>query len=158
MFRKENTFLSLFLAQDSRAVDWNYSCIMPSLLSCSISYVLYAQCSTAPQLLAGERFFLPYSGTVHDGSKIILKLHLIFHLMYYYRGSHTSTVSTSTISTSTNFVAIGIKLVLVELLCSKISTSGNWLCSTHQYEFRIVRFFQNPKNRTKRGPPVNSGI
>ena len=45
---------------------------------------------------------------------------------------------------------------LVELLCSKISTSGNWLCSTHQYEFRIVRFFQNPKICTKRGPPVNS--
>ena len=67
-----------------------------------------------------------------------------------YRGSPTSTVSTST-----NFIAIGIKLVLVELLCSKISTSGNWLCSTHQYEFRIVRFFQNPKNRTKRGPPVD---
>ena len=44
---------------------------------------------------------------------------------------------------------------LVELLCSKISTSGNWLCSTHQYEFRIVRFFQNPKIRTKRGPPVH---
>ena len=22
------------------------------------------------------------------------------------------------------------------------------------YEFHIVRFFQNPKNRTKRGPPV----
>ena len=33
-----------------------------------------------------------------------------------YRGSPTSTVSTSTISTSTNFRAIGIKLVLVELL------------------------------------------
>ena len=30
-----------------------------------------------------------------------------------YRGSPTSTVSTSTISTSTNFIAIGIKLVLV---------------------------------------------
>ena len=53
-----------------------------------------------------------------------------------YRGSPTSTVSTSTIFTSTNFIAIGIKLVLVE--------------------FRIVRFFQNPKNRTKRGPPVLS--
>ena len=38
---------------------------------------------------------------------------------------------TSIISTSTNFIAIGIELVLVELLCSKISTSGNWLCSTH---------------------------
>ena len=48
-----------------------------------------------------------------------------------YRGSPTSTVSTSTVSTSTNFSAIGIKLVLVELLCSKISTSGNWFCSTH---------------------------
>ena len=48
-----------------------------------------------------------------------------------YRGSPTSTVSTSTISTSTNFIAIGMRLVLVELLCSKISTSGNWLCSTH---------------------------
>jgi len=30
-----------------------------------------------------------------------------------YRGSPTSTVSISTISTSTNFIAIGIKLVLV---------------------------------------------
>ena len=40
------------------------------------------------------------------------------------------------------------------LQCSEISTSGNWLCSTHQYKFCIVRFFQNPKNRTKRGPPV----
>ena len=46
-------------------------------------------------------------------------------------GSPTSTVSTSTISTSTNFIAIGMKLVLVELLCSKSSTSGNCLCSTH---------------------------
>ena len=26
--------------------------------------------------------------------------------------------------------------------------------STHQYKFGRVRFFQNPKNRTKRGPPV----
>ena len=42
------------------------------------------------------------------------------------------------------------------IVCSKIRTSGNWLCSTHQYEFRIVRFFQNPKNRTKRGPPVQN--
>ena len=50
---------------------------------------------------------------------------------FLYRGSPTSTVSTSTISTSTNFSAIGIKFVLVELLCSKIRTSGNWLCSTH---------------------------
>ena len=33
-----------------------------------------------------------------------------------YRGSPTNTVSTSTISTSTNFIAIGIKLVLVEFL------------------------------------------
>ena len=41
-----------------------------------------------------------------------------------------------------------------KLLCSKIRTSGNWLCSTHQYEFCIVQFFPNPKNRTKRGPPV----
>ena len=48
-----------------------------------------------------------------------------------YRESPTSTVSTSTNSTSTNFSAIGIKLVLVEFLCSKIRTSGNWLCSTH---------------------------
>ena len=71
-----------------------------------------------------------------------------------YRGSPTSTVSTSTISTSTNFSAIGIKFVLVGLLCSKIRTSGNQLCSTKQYDFRVVRFFQNPKNRTKRGPPV----
>ena len=45
-----------------------------------------------------------------------------------YRGSPTSTVSTSTISTSANFCAIGIKFVLMELLCSKIRTSGNWLC------------------------------
>ena len=45
--------------------------------------------------------------------------------------SPISTVFTSTISTSTNFIAIGIKLVLVELLCSKISTSENWLCITH---------------------------
>ena len=35
---------------------------------------------------------------------------------YLYKGSPTSTVSTSTISTSTNFIAIGIKLVLVEFL------------------------------------------
>jgi hypothetical protein len=48
-----------------------------------------------------------------------------------YRGSPTSTVSTSMISTSMNFSAIGIKLVLVEFLCSKIRTSGNWLCSTY---------------------------
>ena len=35
------------------------------------------------------------------------------HTANIYRGSPTSTVSTSTISTSTNFIAIGIKLVLV---------------------------------------------
>ena len=34
----------------------------------------------------------------------------------HYRGSPTSTVFTSTISTNTNFIAIGIKLVLVEIL------------------------------------------
>ena len=77
-----------------------------------------------------------------------------FRCQYIYRGSPTSTVSTSTISTSTNFSAIGIKFVLVGLQCSKIRTSGNQLCSTKQYDFRVVRFFQNPKNRTKRGPPV----
>jgi hypothetical protein len=49
---------------------------------------------------------------------------------FIYRGSPTSTVSTSTVSTSTNFSAIGIKFVLVGLLCIKIRTSGNWLCST----------------------------
>ena len=75
-----------------------------------------------------------------------------------YRGSPASMVSTSTISTCTNFSAIGIKFVLVGLLCSKIRTSGNCLCSTHQYEFRIVRFFPNPKNRTKRGLPVLSNL
>ena len=71
-----------------------------------------------------------------------------------YRGSPTSTVSSSTISTSTVFQCYVLKTVLVEFLCTKNRTSGNWLCSTHQYEFRIVRFFPNPKNRTKRGPPV----
>ena len=53
----ENTFLRfffLFCTMKKGAVDWIYSCIMPSLLSCSISYVLYAQCSK--QLLAGELF------------------------------------------------------------------------------------------------------
>ena len=53
-------------------------------------------------------------------------------LISLYRGSPTSTVSTSTNSTSTNFSAIGIKFVLVELLCSKIRTSGNWLCGKVQ--------------------------
>ena len=71
-----------------------------------------------------------------------------------YRGSPTSTVSSSTISTSTVFQCYVLKTVLVEFLCTINRTSGNWLCSTHQYEFRIVRFFQNPKIRTKRGPPV----
>ena len=36
------------------------------------------------------------------------------------------------------FIAIGIGLVVVELLCRKISTNGNLLCSTHQYKFPIV--------------------
>ena len=40
----------------------------------------------------------------------------------------------------------------VELLCSKIQTSGDWLCSTHKYEFHIVQFFPGPKNCTKWGP------
>ena len=75
---------------------------------------------------------------------------------YMYRGSPTSTVSSSTISTSTVFECYVLKTVLVEFLCTINRTSGNWLCSTHQYEFRIVRFFQNPKNRTKRGPPAIS--
>ena len=56
------------------------------------------------------------------------------------------------ISTSTIFQCYVVKIVLVEFLCSTISTSGNWLCSTD--EFCIVRFFPNPKNSTKRGPPV----
>ena len=29
-----------------------------------------------------------------------------------------------------------------------------YVVCTHEYEFLIVRFFQNPKNRTTRGPPV----
>ena len=74
--------------------------------------------------------------------------------LFQYRGSPTSTVSSSTNSTITNFGAIGIKFVQVELLCSKIRTSGNWQCSTHQYEFYIVPFFPGPKNRTKPEPPV----
>ena len=41
-----------------------------------------------------------------------------------------------------------------EPFCTDPYLSGNWLCNTHQYELRIVRFFSNPKNRTKRGPPV----
>ena len=52
-----------------------------------------------------------------------------------YRGSPTSTVFTNTISTSTNFKSywykISISGIFTWLLCSKISTSGNWLCSTH---------------------------
>ena len=83
---------------------------------------------------------------------------IITNCVTKYRGSPTSTVSTGTNSTSTNFSGIGIKFVLVELLCSKIRTSGNCLCSTHQYEFPIVRFFPGPKNRTKRGPPVKGPI
>ena len=71
-----------------------------------------------------------------------------------YRGSPTSTVSSSTIFTSTVFQCYVLKTVLVEFLYTINRTSGNWLCSTHYYEFRIVRFFQNPKNRTMRGPPV----
>ena len=47
-----------------------------------------------------------------------------------------------------------VKIILVELQCSKIRTSGNWLCSTQKYELLIVHFFPGPKNRTKRGPPV----
>ena len=65
-----------------------------------------------------------------------------------YRGSPTSTVSSSTISTSTVFQCYVLKTVLVEFLCTKNRTSGNWLCSTHQYEIRIVQFFPSPKNRT----------
>ena len=61
-----------------------------------------------------------------------------YTLLSMYRGSPTSTVSTCTISTSTNFIAIGIKLVLVELLCSKVSTSGNWLCSIHYLSMRVL--------------------
>ena len=48
--------------------------------------------------------------------------------MLIYRGSPTST----------NFSAIGIKFVLVELLCSKIRTSGN----------------RTSGDRTIGGPPV----
>ena len=64
-------------------------------------------------------------------------------------------VSTSTFSTSMNFSAIDIKFLLVELLFSKTHTSGNLLCSTHFYEFCIVRFFSNPTNRTERGPHLD---
>ena len=75
-------------------------------------------------------------------------------IIFYCRGAPTSTVSCSTISTCTVFQCYVLKTVLVEFLCTINLTSGNWLCSTHKYEFRIVRFFPNPKNRTKRGPPV----
>ena len=44
---------------------------------------------------------------------------------YQYRKSPTSTVSTSKIFSSMNFIALGIKFVPVELLCSKICTRGN---------------------------------
>ena len=76
-----------------------------------------------------------YTSTIH--SKLVGNLVLehsgskVTEIVTTYRGSPTSTVSTSTNSTSTNFSAIGIKFELVELLCSKIRTSGNWLCSTH---------------------------
>ena len=47
----------------------------------------------------------------------------------FHQKSPTCTNSTSTNSpTTTNYRAIGIKFVLVELLCSKIRTSENWLC------------------------------
>ena len=59
---------------------------------------------------------------------------------YQYRKSPTSTVSTSKIFSSMNFIALGIKFVPVELLCSKIdyvvATSTN---------FALNDFFKIPK-------------
>ena len=56
---------------------------------------------------------------------------LVYGSFRNYRGSPTSTVSSSTISTSTVFQYYLLKTVLVEFLCTKNRTSGNWLCSTH---------------------------
>ena len=36
-----------------------------------------------------------------------------------------------------------------------LDAGGNWLSSTYYYEFRIVRFFQGPKNPAKQGPHVS---
>ena len=52
-----------------------------------------------------------------------------------YRGSPTSTVPTSTISTSTNFIAIGIKLVLVEFLWNCYVVK---LVCVSVYSFRVL--------------------
>ena len=63
-------------------------------------------------------FWMFYGGTQLllynlDDSAAAKSLYICHTVSYMYRGSPTSTVSTSTISTSTNFIAIGIKLVLV---------------------------------------------
>ena len=85
-------------------------------------------------------------------------IHCVF-LAYFgpkkYRGSPTSTVFTSMNSTSTNFSAIGMKFILVEFLISKFVLVEFSLCTTQLVQFRIVRFFPGPKNRTKWGPPVH---
>ena len=73
----------------------------------------------------------------------------------YVQGVPTSRVSNSTNSTSSNFSAIGIKFVLVELLCNKICTNGNWLGMYYPLvQISLVGSFPGPKICTKRGPPV----
>ena len=67
-------------------------------------------------------------------------------------------VSTSAISTSTNFRAIGIKLVPVEFLpncyvVKLVLVEIGYVVPTSNIFF-IVRYFPNPKNRTKQGPHV----
>ena len=60
-----------------------------------------------------EHFYQDGTRYIQYNSRSWFDLDLAIVLIIEYRGSPTSTVSTSTISTSTNFIAIGIKLVLV---------------------------------------------
>ena len=105
-------------------------------------------------------FWMFYGGTQLllynlDDSAAAKSLYISHSVSYMYRGSPTSRVSDSTNSTSSNFSAIGIKFVLVELLCNKICTNGNWLGMYYPLvQISLVGSFPGPKICTKRGPPV----
>ena len=120
------------------------------------SYCLFSNIITNKK---SSLFSIQLLNTLYRYVKIVLQ-------RFKYRGSPTSTVSTSTISTSTNFIAIGIKLVLVGDQCNcyvvklvlveigyVVLTSTNFA----QYDFfKIPKFVlsEDPLYHGPRRPPL----
>ena len=80
------------------------------------------------------------------------------HEKRYLQGVPPSKVSTITNSTCTNFSATDIKFVLVEFVISKFILVEFSLCNTQLVRISHSTIFPDPKNCTKRGPPVPQKI